>query len=124
MNSSSFFSQNDGGASGNVKFEPIFILPVVNGVIIGQMRDTVVRQAEAAEFFIVGVEDDIILTFRDEEAVISERFCGREVEDEDEVAAHVSENLVGVVVPDFANGQLFKVGFALDDGQHFSVEVA
>ena len=117
----SFFSEDDGGASGHVQFEPIFILSVVNGVVIGQMRDGVVGQTEAAEIFIVGVEHDIILPFRDEEAVIGERFCRREIEDEDEVAAHVREDLVGVVVPDFANGQLFKIGLTLHDGEHFAV---
>lgn len=119
----SFFSKDDGGASGHVEFEPIFILSVVNGVVIGQMRDGVVGQSEAAEIFIVSVEHDIILTFRDEEAVIGERFRWREIEDEDEVASHVREDLVGVVVPDFANRQLFKIGFTLHDGEHFAVEV-
>lgn len=80
------------------------------------MRDGVISQPEAAEVFIIRVEYDIIFAFGDEEAIICERFGGREIEDEHEVSAHVCQDLISVVVPDFPNGQLFKVGLTLHDG--------
>lgn len=87
------------------------------------MGHAVIRQSKPAEFFIIGIEDDIIFAFRDEEAVVGEGFGRREIEDEDEVTSHIREDLICIVMPYFANGEFFDVRLRLDNGEHFAVEV-
>ena len=87
------------------------------------MLHGVVGEAVAAEARIVGVEHDVIAAFGREQTVVGEGLRGAEVEDEDEIATHVGQDLIAVVVPHLLQGQGLEAADAVDQLEHGSVEV-
>ena len=79
------------------------------------MLYAVVGKAVTTEIYRVGIQYDLVRTCRNEESVVRERTCRREVEHEDEVAAHERQNLVAIVVPYLLNRSIVEILLALDD---------
>ena len=81
----------------------------VHGVKIGEVCQRVVSKAIAAKLLGIGVEYHLVRACRHEESVVRVAARRREVEDEDEVAAHVAQHLVAIVVPYLSDGRVLEV---------------
>ena len=88
------------------------------------MGHLVIVQTIATKRLVVGIEYHTIGTGRYQEAIVGKRAGWREVEDEEQVASHISEYLIAIIVPDFNNWCLVKVLFTLNCLEHLLVEVA
>ena len=88
------------------------------------MGHLVVVQTITAKCLVVGVEYHAVGSRRYQESIVGKRAGWREVEDEEQVASHISEYLIAIIVPDFNNWCLVKVLFTLNCLEHLLVEVA
>ena len=88
------------------------------------MSYAVVVEAVSTKVFAVGIQHHLVGTLRHNEAIVGIRAVWREVEHKDNVATHVSQHLVAIVVPNLLHRSLIEIFLALYHLQHLAVEVA
>ena len=95
----------------------------VKRIVVGKVGNRVISKTIAAKLLCIGVQHHLLRAWRYKESVIGVRTCGREIEDKHQVATHVAQHLVTVVMPDFLNGRSLEVLLALNDFEHLSIEI-
>ena len=117
-------TKDNGRACWQIELQPSLAIGLEERVEVGEVRDGVVREAIAAKLLGIRVEHYLVGCLVNHKSVAREALGRVEVEDEDEIAAAVGQNLVAIVVPDFLNGCLLEILHALDEENHRSVKVA
>ena len=96
----------------------------VERIIVGEVGNAVVSKAVATKLLRISVQHHFVRTCWHEEAIVSIRACGREVEDKHQVATHIAEYLVAVVVPYLLNRCCLEILLALNHLKHLSIKIS
>ena len=116
--------QDDSRASRQVEFEPTLVVARQQGVVVGEMTNGIVIQSMTAERHVIGIQEHLIGTLANHEAIARVAAVVGEVEDEEEFTTLVCQHLIIVLGPYFGDGGLLDVLLELQYLQHLLVKVA
>lgn len=91
--------EHAGSSGGQIELEPAFVVASKMVVVNGIVDEFVIVEAVAAKVGIVRIEDVLVSTLLNHEAVVAIRVARTEVKEEEKVAATESKHLITIVVP-------------------------
>lgn len=112
------------GTGREIKLEPSLAVALKELVEVGEMSHRVISEAIASIGRCICIEHNFVGTLWHHEAIAFIGACGGEIENEEEIATAIGEDLIRIIVPYFLNGELADVSNRLEEMNHIMIEIA